>query len=800
MTRSTRQSAPSTPAGMGAAVPRLEDDRLTRGWGAYGADLKFPGEAHMVVLRSPYPHARIGSIDCAAAFELPGVLGVYTGQNIQADGIGFLPTRVRRQAPNGKPNFVPPFPVLALDRVRHVGEGVVAIVAETVEIAKDALELIDVAYEPLESVTDTALAAEAESPEIWPEAPGNVCFVYEAGDRHAVDAAFAGADHTTVLDFSVSRVCAAPLEPRNATGVYDPAFDRYTLYSADQAPHILRTEIAEQVLNVPETNLRIVSPDCGGSFGMKFGTYPEQILVLWAARRLGRPVRWVSERSESFMADHHARDNVTRVELALDRSGRFLALRVSNIANLGAYLNVYGIHTPTNNVGGLAGTYTTPHIHVDVKGVFSNTNPTSVYRGAGRPEASYAIERVIDIAAAEMDIDRVELRRRNLITPEMMPFKTGLLYTYDSGEFGKSIDRALELSDWDGFEARRLQALARGKLRGIGLASVIEIAGGPLARPADEFAEIRFGPSGCAHVLTGSTSQGQGHVTAFTQLVGEFLGVPASHVRVSFGDTDQVASGGGSYGSRTAAAVGASLKAASDKLIARGKLIAAHLLDAGEADVEFEDGLFRTAGSNRQVSVIDVARAAFRADQLPNGFELGFAASATTTLDAPHFPNGCHICEVEIDADTGQLEVVGYWVVDDVGRVVNPLLVKGQMHGGVAQGLGQAIGESIRFDSGGQLVSASFQDYWMARAEDMPRMVVESNEVPATTNALGIKGAGEAGTVGALPAAMNAINHALAPLGIRQFNMPASPDRLWAAIQKATPAAAPNRRHHPGDS
>lgn len=782
MMSSKRQAAEPGPVGIGAALPRLEDGRLTRGQGAYGADLKFDGQTHLAILRSPYPHARIKHVDCGAALDLPGVLAIYTGQDVLSDGIGFLPTRVRRKAPNGEPNFVPPFPVLAVERVRHVGEGVVAVVAETLDTAKDALELIDVAYEPLPSITNTGSAAAPGSPEIWAEAPGNICFVYEAGDRDATETAFAKADHVTSLDFVVSRVAATPLEPRNAIGLYDPAFDRYTLYSADQSPHVLRNELAELILKIPETSLRIVTPDCGGSFGMKYGAFPEQVLVLWAARKLGRPIRWVSDRSEAFMSDHHARDNVSRAELALDREGRFLGLRVSTTANLGAYLDVHGIHTPTNNVGGLAGTYTTPNIFVRVQGVFSNTNPTSAYRGAGRPEASYAIERVIDIAAAEMDIDRVELRRRNLIAPEMMPFKTGLLYTYDSGEFGRNIDRTLELADWDDFEARRREALSRGKLRGIGLASVIEIAGGPLARPSEEFAEIRFDQSGNAHVLTGSTSQGQGHVTAFAQLVGEFLGLPAGRVRVSFGDTDQVAFGRGSFGSRTAAAVGASLKAASDKLIARGREIAAWLLEADAVDVKFEEGLFRIARSNRQVSIIEVAQAAFRADLLPRDFELGFSASATVTLAAPTFPNGCHICEVEIDIATGRLDIVGYWVVDDVGRIVNPLLVKGQLQGGIVQGLGQAIGEHIRYDGEGQLVSASFQDYYMPRAEHMPRMVVEGNQVLATTNALGIKGAGEAGTVGALPAAMNAINHALAPLGIRHFEMPASPDRLWAAI------------------
>jgi carbon-monoxide dehydrogenase large subunit len=774
--------------GMGVAMPRLEDRRLTRGKGTYGSDLHFHNQAHLALLRSSYPHARIGHIDTQAARELPGVIAVFTGQDVVADGIGFLPTRVRRNAPNGEPNFVPPFPILAIDRVRHVGEAVVAVIAETLDIAKDALELIDVEYEPLPSVTDTGRAADDDAPELWPQAPKNICFIYEAGDKEAVERAFATAHHVTALDFNVSRVAATPMEPRNAIGLYDSAFNRYTLHSADQSPHVLRNELAELILKIPETDLRIVTPDCGGSFGMKYGAFPEQVLVRWAARKLGRPIRWVSDRSEAFMSDHHARDNVSRAELALDADGRFLAFRVATTANLGAYLDVHGIHTPTNNVGGLAGTYTTPHIAVRVTGIFSNTNPTSAYRGAGRPEASYAIERTIDIAAAELGIDRVELRRRNLISPDMMPFKTGLLYTYDSGEFGKNIDLTLDLCDWDGFERRREEALSRGKLRGIGLASVIEIAGGPLARPSEEFAEIRFDQSGNAHVMTGAVSQGQGHDTAFTQFVGQFLGLPPSRIRVSSGDTDQVNFGRGSFGSRTAAAVGASLRAVADKLIKRGKEIAAHLLETDADKVEFSEGLFRIPGSNRQVGIVEVAQAAFRADLLPGDFELGFSAHATVALAAPTFPNGCHVCEVEIDRDTGKLDLVGYWVVDDVGRIVNPMLVKGQMYGGIVQGLGQVTGEQIRYDGEGQLVTASFQDYYMPRAEHMPRMVVESNQVAATTNALGIKGAGEAGTVGALPAAMNAINHALLPLGIRHFEMPATPDRLWAAINWA-PAA-----------
>lgn len=777
--------------GIGDPMTRLEDRRLVRGLGSYGADQRFPGEARMAILRSPYPHAAIRAIRTEVARALPGVAAVLTAEDACADGLGYLPTRVRRLAPDGRPNFVPPFSVLAAGRVRHVGDAVAAVIAETIDIAKDALELIEVEYEALPAVTDTRRVIEQTAADpartLWPEAPGNICFVYDEGDRRAVERAFAAAAHVATVTLPITRVSANPLEPRNAAAMYDEATGRYTLYAADQSPHVLRNEFAEAVLKIDESRLRIVTPDCGGSFGMKYGPYPEQALALWAARRIGRPVRWVAERSESFLSDHHARDNVTTASLALDADGKFLALKVDTIANLGAYLDAYGTHSPTNNVGGLAGTYTTPHIAVRVTGVFSNTNPTSAYRGAGRPEASYAIERVIDAAAADLGVDRVELRRRNMIPPEGMPFKTGLLYTYDSGEFERNMDRACALADWDGFESRRAEAKSRGRLRGIGIASVIEIAGGPFLRPAEEYAEIRFDQSGSAHVLIGTTSQGQGHETTFTQVIGEFLGLPPQRVRISFGDTDQVAFGRGTFGSRVAAAVSGSLRAASDTIIDRATDIAAHLLEVGRQELEFAHGRFTIAGTDRSVDIVTVARAAFRADLLPPDFPLGLSAAATVTLKAPTFPNGCHVCEVEIDPATGALDLLGYWVVDDVGRVLNPTLVKGQMMGGIVQGLGQAMGEEVRYDGDGQLVTGSFQDYCMPRADHVPPILVETNEVLCRTNPLGIKGVGEAGTVGALPVLMSAVNDALLPLGIRHFDMPASPARLWAAIQAAKP-------------
>lgn len=513
--------------------------------------------------------------------------------------------------------------------------------------------------------------------------------------------------------------------------------------------------------------------------------FPESILVLWGARRFGRPVRWQCERNEAFSADHHARDNVSTVQLALDANARFLGLKIETIANLGAYLGAYGPHSPTNNLGSLSGTYRTPHIHACVTGVFSNTCATSPYRGAGRPEASYAVERVIDVAARELDIDRAEIRRRNMIPPSAMPFDTGFVFTYDSGEFERNMDRAIALSQWHSFEERRAEAAQRSKLRGIGMASVIEIAAGPPAQPYEEFIEVRFDPGGNLTILTGTPSQGQGHETTFTQLIVDMLGVEEDRVRVLAGDTDVIPHGRGTFGSRAASVVATGLRQVSDRLVEKGKLIAAHLLEASTEDTEFSGGRFIVAGTDRAVSISEVARAAYQPSMLPKGVEPGFTAATVLAPAGPTYPNGCHICEVEIDPETGRAEMLGYTVVDDIGRVVNPMLAKGQIHGGVAQGAGQALFEAIQYDpESGQLVTGSFMDYCMPRATDIPAMTIENNEVPARNNPFGIKGAGEAGAVGALPAVMNAVNDALAPMGVRHFDMPATPERIWAAIRR----------------
>jgi carbon-monoxide dehydrogenase large subunit len=772
--------------GIGQSLPRSEDHRLLRGRGRYTDDIVLPRQAWLYVLRSPHAAACIRSIDTTAAAASLGVLAVLTGRDAEADGLGTFTSRVTRPRPDGRPNFVPPFRVLVLDRVRRVGDAVAAIIAESLAEAKDAAELIEIDYEALPSVTATADAAKPGAPAVWDEVPDNVCFVYELGDKNAVDSAFARAAHVAELDFTVSRVSTNSMEMRNAIGSYEERDGRYTLYVGAQAPHTLRGELAEAILKIPQDRLRVVSPDVGGGFGMKGGGYPEWALVLWASRRIGRPVRWQAERGESLQSDFHARDNVSHAALALDAKGNFLALKVATTVNLGATLAMMGIHCGTGNLGGLAGTYRTPHILATVTGVFSNTNPTAPYRGAGRPEASYAIERVIDIAARELGIDRAALRRRNLIPEEAMPFKTGLVYTYDSGEFEKNMDAALAMAGWAGFEARRAAAKAQGKLRGIGIASVIEIAGGPADRPMEEGAEIRFDPNGNVLVLVGSHSHGQGLETVYAQVVNHALGIEPERVRVAYGDTDQIYHGKGTFGSRSATVGSMALIHAAGRIVEKAKTIAAHLLEASPLDLEFADGKFTVAGTDRAITLGEVAKASFLPARLSQGMDLGLSATAIVAPDKATYPNGCHICEVEIDRDTGKTAVIAYWVVDDVGRMLNPMLVKGQIHGGVAQGLGQALLEAVVYDrDGGQLLSGSFMDYAMPRASDMPDIAAAANEVLTTTNPLGVKGAGEAGTVGALPAIMNAIADALAPLGIHHLDMPATPERVWRAIQAA---------------
>lgn len=770
--------------GLGAPVRRVEDARLLRGRGRYTDDHRLDDAVHMVLVRSPHAAARIRGIDASAAGAMPGVLAVLTGHDLEA--LGALQTSVARSLPDGSPMPLPPYRILATDAARFVGDPVAAVVAETRAIARDAAEAVAVDWEPLPAVTDASAALEPDAPAVWPQhAPDNLCFLFPLGNREAVEAGFAKAAHVARLPFRISRVSANPLEPRGAIGAWDEGEGRWTLISGVQIPHKIRSELAAKTLRVADNRLRLISPDMGGAFGMKGSPTQEHALVLWAARMLGRPVRWIADRTESFLSDFHARDNDSVVELALDTEGTFLALRIRTVANLGAYLAFNTPHSPTNNLGGLAGVYRTPAILAEVRGAFTNTQPTAPYRGAGRPEATYAIERVIDLAAAELGLDRVALRERNLIPREAMPFKTGLVFTYDTGDFARGMAMALEAADWVGFPARREEAKARGMLRGIGIANAIEIAAGPFRAPNEEGAGIRFEPDGGATLLLGSHNHGQGHETAFRQLAATHLGLSFDRVRVVFGDTDLVPHGRGTFGSRSIAVGGAAMARAAERIVARGRRIAAHLLEAAEADIAFEAGSFRVAGTDRAVRIEDVAVAAYTPNRLPKGEEMGLAADVVLTPDEATFPNGCHVAEVEIDPETGVVRLVSYAVSDDVGTVINPLLLKGQIHGGVAQGVGQVLGEEIVYDESGQMLTASFMDYRMPRASDMPPMVVESNPQPTAANPLGAKGAGEAGTVGALPVVVNAIVDALSPLGIRHIDMPATPERVWRAIRDA---------------
>ena len=767
---------------IGNPVPRTEDARLLAGGGRYVDDVELPGMVHACFLRSPHPHADIRSVDAGAAAALPGVLAVLTGADYAATGYGTIQTQIPLKRRGGGPMARPPFAPLAWSRVRHVGEAVAMVVAETRDLAKDAAEAVTVAYDPLPAVTDTARADAPDAPRLWDEAPGNECFVHRLGDRAAVDAAFARAAHIVERRFVITRAAANTMEPRAFIGDYDQGGERRTLYAGVHYPHRLRRSLAEDVFGAPETAIRVVARDVGGSFGLRGGAYPEQILVLWASEAIGRPVKWTCERSEGLVSDHHGRDNVTDAALALDEDGAFLAMRVRTRVNIGAYAATAAGGPATSNLGTLAGTYATPAIHVETSGVFTNTNPTCPYRGAGRPEAAFVIEGLIDAAARRLGLDPVELRRRNTIPESAMPFRTGLVFTYDCGRFEENLDLALARADRTGFAERRRAAAARGRLRGIGVSNTIERAGAP----SQERAALRFDPGGGATLRVGTISQGQGHETVYKQIACPLLGLAPDDVRIEEGDSDALPIGGGTGGSRSATMGGSAVLAAAEKAAARARRIAAHLLEAAEDDIEPGEGGFRVAGTDRRAAWKDVARAAYRPDLLPAGFEPGFEVAAGHVSKVENFPNGCHVCEVEIDPETGEVEIVGYAVVDDVGTVLNPLLLEGQIHGGVAQGPGQAVMERVVFDPAtGQNLSGSFMDYAMPRASDFCAIDVATNPVPTATNPLGVKGAGEAGTVGALPAVTGAILDALAPLGVAEIAMPASPETVWRAVAGA---------------
>jgi carbon-monoxide dehydrogenase large subunit len=770
--------------GFGQSVRRKEDVRLLTGRGCFIEDRNLPGQAHAALLRSPHAHARLVAIDAAAALTMPGVLAVLTGADLEADRIGTIPASFKPPvfpgSPQDTPVVEPPYPALARDRVRFVGDPVALVVAETREQAREAVERIVVEYDPLPSVTETADAASPDAPRLWEAAPGNVAFAWYAGDAAAVEAGFTAARHVVRLELINNRIVAAAMETRGALGAFDAATSRYTLYTASQMPHGLRDHLAH-ALGVPDDAVRVVIGDVGGGFGLKNALYPEQLLVLWAARRLERPVKWIGERAEAFLSDYQGRDHVTRAALALDAEHRFLALRVDTIANLGAYLSPKGVLSPTSNTPALAGPYRTPAIHVAVTGVFTNTVPTDVYRGAGRPEAIYTLERLVDAAARDLGVDPAELRRRNLVTPDEMPFQTPLGLVYDSGDFAHVLDEALRRAGREGFAARRAESARRGKLRGLGFSHYVErVAGG-----WPETSELELHPDGRATAYLGTMSNGQGHETAYAQLVADVLGLGIDEVEVVQGDTDRVRSGHGTGGSASLPIAGAALARATDAVIERCRRTAGEMLETATVDIEFADGCFRVAGTDRSVSLKELAKTVCAAEAGGGPIrEEGHFKPAQ-----PTFPNGCHACEIEIDPETGTVEIVAYTMVHDFGRVLNPMLLQGQLHGGVAQGIGQAALERVAVDpESGQPLAGSFMDYCVPRADDLPCFAFAATETPSS-NPLGVKGCGEAGAAGAPPAFVNAVVDALAPLGVRHVDMPVTPERLWRAIREARAAA-----------
>lgn len=769
--------------GLGQPVRRVEDFRLLTGAGRYTDDIVLPDQAIGYVLRSPHAHARVLSIDYAAAIDLPGVLGIFTADDLAADGLQDIPCSVPLTNRDGSPCALPTHPILVRDRVRHVGDQVVFIVAETLEQARDAAEAIVVDYDILPAVTDTAAAFDADQPRVWDDIAENRCFDWEMGDEKAVDAAFAKATHVSTIDLVNNRIIVASMETRNAIGHYDPATDFYTLYTSSQGAHSLRKMIGGGLLGVPEDRIRVVTPDVGGGFGMKLFLYPEHLLVLHAAKRVGRPVHWSGDRSEACLTDTHGRDHVSHAEVAMDGAGLFLAWRIHTKANLGAYLSNYATFVPTMAGSGmLAGVYRTPSIYVRVEGCFTNTTPVDAYRGAGRPEAAYLVERLVDKAARDLGMDPAELRRRNFIQPQEMPYRTALGLVYDSGDFDRNLTDALRIADRDGLAARKAAALARGRYLGFGFSCYIEQCGGG----SDEMADLRLESDGRVTLMIGTQASGQGHETAYAQIVADGLGLPIEAVRVVQGDTAIVSSGRGTGGSRSLPVGGASTHQAVQQAIARGKRIAAHQLEAATDDIVFENGVFTIIGTDRRMTLSQVVERA-HSGTLPSEISPpGFEEVARWAPSAGTFPNGTHVCEVEIDPTTGSLDITRYVVVDDFGTVVNPLMLAGQVHGGVGQGIGQALLEAAVYDpDSGQLLSGSFMDYALPRAIHIPPIEFSVNVVPCTTNLLGIKGAGEAGAIGAPPAVVNAVIDALAPYGVTSIDMPVSPERIWRTLESA---------------
>ncbi len=769
----------------GRPLRRREDARFLTGAGRYTADLAVPGALHLHVLRSPHAHARLLGVETAAARAMPGVHLVLTGADIAAAGLGPLPCPAATAVKTAGPLVVPDRHALARDRVRHVGEPVACVVADTAAQARDAAEAIEATYDPLPAAVDGRAALAPGAPRVWEQAPGNQAFRFERGDRAAVEAAFARAAHAVSLDLVNQRLHAAPIEPRAAIGRHDPAADAYDLVLSGQGVHGIRAQLARGVLRVPEERVRLSCPDVGGGFGLKNFLFPEHVLVLHAARLLGgRPVRWVADGSEEFQAAVHARDLQGTARLALDAEGRFLALHADMVADLGAYCSAFGPGVPTNSISNAMGTvYDVPAVLLEVRGAFTNTLPVDAYRGAGKPEANTIMERLVDAAARRCGFDPVALRRRNLVTS--FPHRSAFGVMMDSGGFAEALDAAEALADRPGFAARRAASAARGRLRGLGIACFLETARGS----PGEWAAVRFADDGCVELAVGTQSNGQGHETSFAQFAADRLGLPVEAFRLVQADTATVARGNGHGGARSLHMGGTALVLAMDEALARARRLAAHLLQAAPDELSFEGGRFAVRGTERTVDLPALARAARDPANLPDGMSPGLDAEADNPSDLITFPGGAHVAEVEVDADTGAVELLRYGAVDDYGRLVNPLLTEGQVQGGLAQGIGQALMERVAYDpDSGQLLSASPMDYALPRAADLPPMPVRFVAVPTASNSLGAKGAGQAGAIAAPHTVMLAVLDALAPLGVPALDMPATPERVWRAIRDARSA------------
>ncbi len=787
---------------IGTAVKRKEDFRFLTGGGNYTDDINRPGQTHAYVVRSPHACANIKKIDTSKAKAAPGVVAIFTGADYAADQKGGLPCGWLVKNKDGSPMAEPPHPPLVADRVRHVGDQVAVVIAETRDQAKDAAELIDITYEELPAIISTGDAMKQGAAQVWDQAKNNVCYDWDLGDKAATEAAFAKAAHITKIDIVNNRLIPNAMEPRAAIGEFDKATGDYTLYTTSQNPHVIRLLMGAFVLQIPEHKLRVVAPDVGGGFGSKIYHYAEEAIVTWASAKIKRPIKWVADRTESFLSDAHGRDHVSHAELAMDKDGKFLGLRVHTIANMGAYLSTFAPCIPTYLYATLlAGVYTTPVIYAEVKAVFTHTVPVDAYRGAGRPEATYLLERLVDKAAREMKMDRLEIRRKNFIPKDAFPYQTPVALQYDSGDYQSTLDLALKAADYAGFEKRRGEAKAKGKLRGIGFSTYVEACGiapsavvGSLGARAGlyESAGVRVHPTGSVTVFTGTHSHGQGHETTFAQIVADSLGIPIENIEVSHGDTNKVQFGMGTYGSRSLSVGGSALVKALDKVVTKAKRIAAHLMEASVADVEFKDGNFRVVGTDKTVPFGTVALTAYVPHNYPIT-ELEPGLDETAFYDPLNFtfPGGCHICEVEVDPETGVTSVVNFTAVDDIGKVINPMIVEGQVHGGVTQGIGQALLESCVYDTkSGQLLTGSLMDYTMPRADDLPNFKVATHATMCTHNPLGSKGVGEVGAIGSPPAIINAVLDALKDVGVEDITMPASPHRVWQAIQNAQKKAA----------